>query len=133
MLEKFPKEVKLVHKNFPHNLFSPEAAIAALAANEQGKFWEFHAKLFENQSVLNKQKVREIARELKLDMNKLERKMQDPAIEELIDRDLANGRQLGILGTPTVYINGKLLKDHSLKGFQAAIEAALQEMKARVG
>lgn len=127
MLEKFPKEVKLVHKNFPHNPFSPEAAIAALAADEQGKFWEFHAKLFENQSVLNEKKVQEIAREMKLDMKKFERKKQDTAIQELIDRDMADGRQLGILGTPTVYINGKLLKDHSLQGFQTSIEAALKK------
>lgn len=127
MLEKYNGKVKLAHKNFPHHDFSREAAIAALAAVEQGKFWEFHAKLFENQCVLNVQKVREIARELKLDMKKLERKTQDPAIEELIDRDLADGRQLGILGTPTVYINGKLLKDHSLQGFQTAIEELPQK------
>lgn len=53
--------------------------------------------------------------------------MQDPAIEELIDRDLADGRQLGLLGTPTVYINGKLLKDHRLLGFQTAIEELLRK------
>lgn len=98
-----------------------------MAAAEQGRFWEIHAKLFENQCVLNAHKVREIARELKLDMKKLERKTQDPPIEELIDRDMDDGRQLGILGTPTVYINGKLLKDHSLQGFETAIEAALKK------
>ncbi|MBI1921972.1 MAG: thioredoxin domain-containing protein [Geobacter sp.] len=125
MLEKYTGKVKLAHKNFPHHDFSREAATTALAAEEQGKFWEIHAKFFENQSVLNAQKVSVIARELKLDMKKLERKIQDPAIEELIDRDMDDGRQLGILGTPTVYINGKLLMDHSLQGFETAIATVL--------
>lgn len=62
-----------------------------------------------------------------MDMKRFERKKQDPALQELIDGDMADGRQLGILGTPTVYINGKLLKDHSLQGFKEAIDTELKK------
>jgi protein-disulfide isomerase len=51
--------------------------------------------------------------------------MKDPAIQKLIDRDMADVSRLGIVGTPTVYVNGKFLKDRSLQGFQTAIEREL--------
>jgi protein-disulfide isomerase len=103
VLEKYPKEVKLVHKFLPHyREFSLKAATAALAADEQGKFWEFHDKLFENQGVLNDSMVIEIAGMLKMDVDRFRKKMQDPAIKELIDRDLSDARELDIRGTPQV-------------------------------
>ena len=71
MLERYPKEVKLVAKNFPlaRHKFATKAAMAALAANAQGKFWEFHSKLFENYKVINDAKIQDIAGELGLDMD----------------------------------------------------------------
>jgi protein-disulfide isomerase len=130
VLEKYPKDVKLVHKFLPHSReFSRQAAIAALAADDQGKFWEFHDKLFENQSVLNEEKVNEIAGMLKMDVNRFRKKMQDPAIEELIDRDLNDARDLDIRGTPQVYINGAVFKERTLPAFSDAIEKELKIQK----
>ena len=105
--------------------FSQKAVAAAYAAWDQGKFWEFHDRLFENQEVLNSAKVTAIAKELKLNLKRFNKKMEDPATQKLIDRDMADVDRLGITGTPTVYINGKLLEDLSLQGFQAAIEQEL--------
>jgi len=101
--------------------------MAALAANEQGKFWEFHHKLFENYKVLNDSKIQDIAKELGLDMEKFNKDMNSPVIAKLINRDLKNGRQVGVRGTPTIFVNGKISKKRDLSGFSEMIEAELKK------
>jgi protein-disulfide isomerase len=130
VLEKYPDDVKIVFKNFPlrNHRFAMQAATAALAAESQGKFWEFHDLLFKNYNKLNDQKIREIARELGLDQTEFEKKMKDPKIAEMIRQDVREGVQAGVRGTPTIFINGRRLKDRSLKGFQAAIDRELQKL-----
>ena len=129
VLEKNPNQVKLVFKNFPirnHKSAMP-AAIAALAAEKQGKFWEFHDLLFKYYNRLNEQKVNEIAQQLKLDIKKFEKDRKDPRIIELIRRDILEGNQAGVRGTPTIFINGRLLRNRSPAGFQELIEKALKK------
>jgi len=129
VLEKNPDRVKLVFKNFPirNHKFAMEAAIAALAAEKQGKFWEFHDLLFKDYNRLNEQKVKEIAQQLKLDMEKFEKDRKDPQTRAMINRDLAEGNRAGVRGTPTVFINGRLLRNRSMAGFQELIEKALNK------
>ena len=129
VLEKNPNEVKLVFKNFPlrNHKFAMPAAIAAHAAEKQGKFWEFHDLLFKDYNSLNEQKVKEIAQQLNLDMEKFEKDQQDPQIRAMINRDLAEGNQAGVRGTPTIFINGRLLRNRSMAGFQELIEKALKK------
>jgi len=129
VLEKNPDKVKLVFKNFPlrNHKFAMEAAIAALAAEKQGKFWEFHDLLFKDYNRLNEQKVKDIAQQLKLDMEKFETDRKDSGIRTLINRDLAEGNRAGVRGTPTIFINGRLLRDRSMAGFQELIEKALKK------
>jgi len=129
VLEKNPNQVKLVFKNFPlrNHKFAMEAAIAALAAEKQGKFWEFHDLLFKDYNRLNEQKVKEIAQQLKLDMEKFEMDRKDPQIRAMINRDLAEGNRAGVGGTPTIFINGRLLRNRSMAGFQELIEKALKK------
>ena len=129
MLDKYPKDVKLVTKHFPlqNHKFARQAAIAALAADKQGKYWEYHEKIFENLRALNDAKIQDIAKEVGLDMKQFNRDLKDPSIQTLINRDLNNGRQAGVRGTPTIFINGKLLRSRSLQGFQQMIEAALRK------
>ena len=129
VLEKYPNQVKLVFKNFPlrNHQFAMQAAIAALAAEKQGKFWEFHDLLFKDYNHLNEQKIEEIAQQLKLNMEKFDKDRKDPQIMAMINRDLAEGNQAGVRGTPTVFINGRLLRNRSMAGFQELIEKALKE------
>lgn len=131
MLDTYPNEVKLVIKHFPlsYHEYSEKAAKAALAANIQGKFWEFHSKLFGNYEVINDAKIRDIARELNLDMEKFTRDMESPAIQSLIIRDVNNGTQIGVSGIPTIFINGKILKNLSVKGFYQMIERELRKKR----
>jgi protein-disulfide isomerase len=127
LLETYPNDLKLVIKHFPlpsHKAARP-AAVAALASHKQGKFWEFHAKLFENYRALDEQKIEAIAVELGLDMEKFAVDQKSPEITALIERDLENGREIGVRGTPTIFLNGKRVKIRSMQGFQQLIEAEI--------
>ena len=129
LLGKYPQEVKLVYKNFPLALhrFARKAAVAALAANKQGKFWEFHYKLFENHKTLDDGKIQEIAGRMGLDMERFTRDMTNPALQRLIFRDVRDGRRAGVFGLPTVFVNGKLSKNLSPQGFTEMIKAELKK------
>jgi len=132
VLDKNPDNVKLVFKNFPRRRHksAAKAAAAALAAKEQGKFWEFHDKLFENSRALNDAKIQEIAEGLGLDMEKFNSDIESPAIQQLIVRDMTNGQEVGVRGTPAVYINGKQMKKRrSLEVFQEMIDAEVKKAK----
>jgi protein-disulfide isomerase len=129
VLEKYPQQVKLVFKNFPlasHN-FAMKAALASLAANAQGKFWEFHDALFKNFGNLNDAKIQQIATDLGLNMEKFNKDVGNPAFEKLIARDVKDGEEAGIRGVPTVFINGKSPKNHSIPGIEEMIAAELKK------
>ena len=130
MLDKNPDKVNLVIKHFPLNShkFARRAAAVALAANRQDKFWECHTKIFENYRSINETKVQEIATEIGLDLERLNTDAKDPAIQYLINRDISNGQQSGVRGTPAIFVNGKRLDNRSLAGFQKAIDAELKKM-----
>ena len=75
----------------------------------------------------NDAKIQDIAKELGLDMEKFAKDMQSPTIKSLIARDLSNGRQIGVRGTPTIFINGKSLKNRSLPEIYQVIKAELKK------
>lgn len=129
MLDKYPDNVKLVVKHFPlsSHKYAHKAATAALAANAQGKFWEFHSKLLKNYKVINDAKIQDIAKELGLDMERFAKDMQSPDVKNLIARDVINGKQIGVRGIPAIFINGKLLTNKSLSGILQMIEAELKK------
>ena len=130
VLEKYPEDVKVVFKNFPlrNHKFAMKAAVAALAAESQGKFWEFHDLLFENYNKLNDQKIQDIAVAVGLNLEEYEKKKKDSAITRQVRQDLSDGQKAGVRGTPTIFINGIRLRDRSLKGFQAAIDKQLEKL-----
>jgi len=131
LLEKYKKEVKLVFKNFPLPMhpFAQKAATAAIAAHRQGKFSEFHRKLFESQSKLNDETMQNIAKNVKLDLDAFNRDMNDPAIQNIISRDVNEGRAAEVPGTPTIFVNGKLVQLQSLQDLDRAIDAELKKRK----
>ena len=128
VLEKYPKQVKLVFKNFPlrnHTLARP-AAVAALAAGEQGKFWEYHDRLFENYQKISEPLLVEIASGLGLDMKAFQAAREMKSLGASVSRDMQEGSRAGVRGTPTVFINGRRLNQRSLAGFSAMIDRELQ-------
>jgi len=104
-----------------------KAASAAMAADAQGKFWEFHDLLFKHYKKLSDQKVKEIVTELAMDEAAFEVKLKDPQINQHIRRDLMDGVGADVRGTPTIFINGRVLKDRSLGGFRKVISKELRE------
>ena len=125
----FPEEVKLVIKHLPLRMhkYALKAARAALAANSQGKFWELHQELFKNYQTINEGKIQEIAETLGLDMDQFKKDMNSPDVVRMISRDIQNGRQAEVHGTPTVFINGKRLRNRKLPGFVKMIKEELKK------
>lgn len=129
MLENNPETVKIVFKNMPlkfHKAAEP-AARAALAANEQGKFWEFHDKLFAAKK-LNMNVIQAIAIELELDIPRFKKDMNSSKIKGKLKKDLADAKKAGVTGTPTVFINGRTPKKRSLQSFQLLIDDELKKL-----
>lgn len=129
VLEKNPETVKLVFKNMPlrFHKFADPSARAALAAFKQDKFWEFHDELFGTEKLSN-EVINNIAVKLNLDIAQFNNDMNSPEIKQMISKDLQDAQKAGVTGTPTIFVNGKKLKDRSPAGFQAMID---QELKGK--
>ena len=133
LLEKFPTDLKVIFKNFPirSHKYAIKAAMAALAACQQGKFWEFHDEMFNNYNRLNDQKVQEIGTQLGLDQAKFNADQKSPVEAARIRQDYEEGIRLGVRGTPTVFINGKRLKNRSIKNMEEIIAEEIKNAKAK--
>ena len=131
MLEKNPKTVKVVFKNFPlrKHRFAAKAAAAALAARRQEKFWEFHDELFKNYGQLSDKKIDEIARKLGLDEAQFKKDRKDPLILAKVREDYQEGINSGVKGTPTIFVNGRRVRSRNVQGFQDIIEKELEKTK----
>jgi protein-disulfide isomerase len=130
-MSKFPGKVKLVFKHYPlpfHKQAKP-AAKAAMAAGEQGKFWEMHDKLFEEQKELRNDGIfNKLAKDLGLDMAKFKADMKNPAYDKIIDQDMKQGQGVGVRGTPAFFINGtRIVGAQPTSKFEAVIGEALEE------
>jgi protein-disulfide isomerase len=128
VMQAYPKDVKRVYKQFPlttiHQNALP-ASKAAVAAGKQGKFWEMHNKLFENQTALTPDNFKKWAEELKLDVPKFEKDMASPEVQAQIDKEMTEARAADVTGTPTIFVNGKRLQQRSIEGFKAAIDGSM--------
>lgn len=124
VLAKNPDKVRVVFKQFPlrmHNMAQP-AALASLAAREQGKFWPMHDLLFANFNQLSEEKIRALAKEAGLDIARFDKDRNTQKLLDEVLRDQALGQQAGVQGTPTIFLNGKLLRERSAAGLQALID-----------
>lgn len=130
VMTAYPQQVRMVFKQFPLSMhqFAQPAAVASLAARNQGKFWPFHDQLFANYNTLNAASIRELAAAVGLDMARYDRDVANPALQQEVAADMQLGSQAGVRGTPAVYINGKLLKDRGFTGFKQAIDVELQRL-----
>lgn len=131
VLGAFPKQVKLVFKQYPlsfHTNAKP-AALASLAAQRQGKFWPMHDIIFKNMTAMKDAqgnfRFTEFAKEIGLNVAKFEKDMKDPELEKIIAEDMKHGADAQVTGTPSLYINGKKVADRSFEGMKRQIEAEL--------
>lgn len=128
IMQNYPEQVKVVFKHFPlsfHEHARP-AALAAMAAQNQGKFWEFHDRLFAAQKEINPERIRAIARELNLDLARFDRDVASRELARRLEKDIQDAQQAGVRGTPTLFVNGMLLKQRNYETLQREVDKALQ-------
>ena len=103
--------MRIVWKHLPLDMHkdAPLAHFASVAAQQQGKFWEFHDKLFANQSKIKNDDLMKYAREIGLDMKRFEEDLVSPKTKAVVDADIAEAKSLGVTGTPGFFVNGRYL------------------------
>jgi protein-disulfide isomerase len=136
VLTRYPDKVRLEFHHFPLVGVHPNAmtgAMAAEAAGEQGKFWEMHDALFENQPAWGESRNPEpvliaLASRVGLDVNRFMQSLRNPALQERILKDVTKGNELQINETPTFFINGERVHlKLSIEDFVQAVEAHLHK------
>jgi protein-disulfide isomerase len=129
LADKYPKDIKLVFKQFPLDFHSNayRAAEASLAAHAQGKFWQMHDKMFANFRQLTEANILRWAGELGLDMNAFKAALDSGKYRAVIDREVNEGTGVGVMGTPTFFINGKRYNGpFEVEALKPIIEAELK-------
>ncbi len=109
LLKAYPTQVKLIFKQYPLEMHSQAdlAATAALAAQKQGKFWEMHDAMFAHHDELSRANIFVLAKQIGLDMKRFQDDLDSTAVRENVIRDMQDGDQAGVEGTPTLFINGQ--------------------------
>lgn len=132
ILEKNPETVKIAFKNLPltniHNMAEP-AALAALAAHNQGKFWQMHDALFAMNSELTMEKILAAAKEIGLDMAKFNADLNSEANKQRLIKDVTDAREAEVSGTPSLFINGRRVNDRSPEALQKMIDEEVAKAK----
>jgi len=109
IVEESNGKVKLIFKQYPLPMHpkAREASKATIAAHKQGKFWEMHDLLFENQERLQTANLDDFAEKVGLDMKRFRADMKSKDADKKIEADLAEGRAAGVDSTPSIYVNGR--------------------------
>jgi protein-disulfide isomerase len=124
-----------VWKNLPLDMHknAMSAALAAAAAGRQGKFWEFHDKIFANQQQLDLDAYKRYARELGMDVARFEKDLVDPDVKKAVDADKSEAQSLGVTGTPAFFVNGRYLSGAKpFEDFAKVINAELARLNLPV-
>jgi protein-disulfide isomerase len=134
-IKHYPGNVRLVLKNLPLSIH-PDSALAhqaALAAGEQGRFWEMHDLLFANRNKIKLPDLVLYAQQLHLDVPRFQKALESGRFHQVIDDDAAMARGLGITATPTFFINGhQLTGQQSVERLNAAIDEALNPGRSAI-
>ena len=132
VLKAYEGKVKLVFRHFPLSFHAeaPKAAEASLCAEDQKKFWEYHDKLFANQSALKVEDLKKHAADLGLDTARFNECLDSGKKAELVKKDMEEGEKVGVTGTPAFFINGIMLSGAvPAEEFKSIIDAELKKKK----
>lgn len=123
-------KVRIVFRNFPLPFHenAKGAAAAGVCAAAQGKFWELHDKMFENQQQLDEAGLKKLAGEVGLDEAKFAECLKSADTTKEVDADIAAGKAAGVTGTPAFFVNGVMISGaQPFDAFKDAIDKALQK------
>ena len=127
--EKYGDRVHFVFRQFPLPMHQNAhgAAEAALAANAQGKFWQFHDKMFKNQGQLSREGLEGFAKEAGLNVAEFKKALDGKTYAADVDSDVKMGESVAVQGTPTMFINGARVQNPtSFETVSAQIDSALK-------
>lgn len=133
IIEEYPNDVQLVARYMLYHGNSYSAALALEGAGKQGKFWEMYNFMLERQNEWSHQKesvthiFEGFARELNLNIEEFNKSYDDLTFKAALAKDVAEGQQLGVRGTPTFFINGKMLMNLSYQDLKNGIEEELRK------
>lgn len=127
-------KINFVFRNFPLPMhpYAQIAARAAEAAGDQGKYWEMHDKLYENQNawstaISQANLFDTYAQDLGLNVDKFKADIKSSKTNDKIAQDMGDGNALGVDATPTIYVNGKILSGNpTYDNIKATIDKALK-------
>jgi len=125
LMKEYRNHIRFVFRNFPlseMHLYARPAALAAEAAGLQGKFWEMHDAIYENQEFLNENLLLKLAEKLDLNISQFKADIQKQTLAEKIDTDFESGIVSGVNGTPSFFINGNKFNDSAEDLFQLVRE-----------
>jgi protein-disulfide isomerase len=133
LLKRYDGKVKLIHKDLPLDAIHPQArqaAEAARCAGEQGKFWQYHDKLYSHSPKLAAEELKNVAMELGLNGTAFENCFTAGKFKSAVQKDLSEGAQLGLTGTPAFFINGREITGaQPIEAFAAIIDDELSLAK----
>ena len=128
--------MRVVYRNMPlrnHQRARP-AAEAALCANEQGKFWAYHDRLFENTRKLGDEDLLRYAEELELDAAAFSKCYEEKRFAHQVETDMEDGARAGVSGTPAFFVNGIMVSGAKpAEDFFRIIDAELERLDAGKG
>lgn len=131
LLDNNMKTIKVIFKHFPlrmHKQAIP-AAYAAIAADNQGKFWIYHNELFSNSNRLDDPDLfMKIAKQFDFDIDRFSKDMKDQETKNKVQKDRRDGIQAGVTGVPAIFINGRRLKKNSVAAAQKIIDDELKKL-----
>jgi protein-disulfide isomerase len=129
LVTEYGDRVRFVVRDFPLTMHADaqKAAEAAEAAREQGKYWDFTAIMFRNQSSLKPEQLKQYAQVIGLDRAKFDAALDSGRFAEKVARDVADGERIGVNGTPTFFVNGRRATDSTYETLKAALDAALKK------
>jgi protein-disulfide isomerase len=134
VMARHPADVRLVFKQFPLDIHSQAAlaAEAALAAHAQGKFWLMHDKLYANFRDISQDKIMQWAKEIGLDMTRFTADLKSGKYKPVVAKELAQGEQAGVSGTPTLFVDGKHYNGPmETRALEEVLQAELKTQGAR--
>jgi protein-disulfide isomerase len=133
LLKRYNGKVRLVHKDLPLDAIHPQArqaAEAARCAGDQGKFWEYHDTLYANSPKAAVEELKAYAKQVGINVASFEQCFTSGKYKGLVQRDLSEGAQLGLTGTPTFFINGREMSGaQPVEAFTAVIDEELNQTK----
>jgi protein-disulfide isomerase len=133
LLKKYDGKVRVVHKDLPLEQIHPQARAAAEAsrcAGEQGKFWEYHDKLYADSPKLGADEYKQAAKDIGLNVTSFDQCVATGKFKNAVTQDLNDGVKLGLTGTPAFFINGREISGaQPLDAFSTIIDEELAQSK----